>query len=383
MSEPLFATVEDLARSSSPASALSFLVDHFRQNREYSRLFEARLMKKRHELGAELMPSGHLHLHGEALKAYDAEMLEAAREAARLYLDDGKIPESWPYFRALGDPAPVREAIEKLPTGEGGDAVIEIALGERVHPRKGFEMLLEQHGICRAITLFDQYPDAATREDALALLAGNLHGSLVSNLRAVIERNEAPAPEGASIPQLIEGRPWLFGEFCYHVDVSHLMSVVRLSAESGREETLRLARGLALYGTQLHSDLQYKGYPPFDDFYRDHALYFAARLGEGVDQTIAHFRARVASYDYEQIGSYPAQVLVRMLLRLGRPHEAVEVFEQFVGDTDPNYLSCPTLPQLCQTAGDYARLRKLAEKDGDLIRYAAAVIEAGDVKPDR
>lgn len=383
MSKSVFASVEELARSANPSAALGLLVEHFRQHKEYSRLFEARLMKKRHELGAALMPTGHLHLHGDALKAYDAEMLEAAKEAARLYLDNGQLPEAWPYFRALGDVAPVRETIERLKPEEGSDAVIEIALGERVHPAKGFAMLLAQHGICRAITLFDQYPDVATREQALGLLARTLHGDLVSNLRAVIARNEGSAPEVDSIAPLIEGRDWLFGEFCYHVDVSHLMSVVRLSIEADDREILSRAREMAVYGMRLHGELQPRGEAPFESFFRDHALYLGARLGENVDEAIAHFRGRVASYDYEQIGTYPAQVLIRMLLRLGRPAEAVEIFEQFVGETDPNYLSCPSLPQLCQLAGDYERLRKLAEKDGDLIRYAAAVIDSAAVKPAR
>lgn len=380
MAEAAFTQIDNSLRAGGARQALDQLIAHFAEQKEYSRLFEARLMRKRHELGLPLMPTGPLHVHGEALKAYDAEMLDAAKQAASLYLAEGRIAEAWPYFRALGDAAPVREAIDRMANEEGGEAVIEIALGERVHPKKGFAMLLAQHGICRAITLFDQYPDAATREDSLHLLAGTLHNELLSNLRAVIERNEGAAPTGESIARLIAGRQWLFGEYSYHVDVSHLMSIVRMAAESDREETVAMGSGLAEYGSRLSSELQYKGEPPFEDYFRDYAMYLKARLGEGVEETIGHFRRRVASYDYEQIGTYPAQTLVRMLLRLNRPQTAVEVFEEFVGETDPNYLSCPPLAQLCQLSGDWERLRKLAERDQDLIRYAAALIgsQAGD-----
>lgn len=379
----LFHSLDSLAQHQSPLQVLDYLVDHFHQQNDFARMFEARLMRKRFQLGLPLLPSGHLHLHSAAQKEYDAEMLAAAKDAARGYLQRGQIAESWPYYRALGDPAPVRQAIDELDPSAGTDAILEIALGERVHPLKGYTMLLAQHGICRAITLFEQYPDAATREDALTLVAQKLHQDLRDNLRNVIERNEGAAPSGDTIADLISNRDWLFGEFCYHIDVSHLMSVVRMCAESDRESTLRLGRDLARYGMRLHSELQYKGDPPFEDFYRDHELYLGARLGDNVDAAIAHFRARVASYDYEQIGTYPAQVLVRMLLKLGRKQEAVEVFERWVGDTDPNYLSCPSLPQLCQMAGDYERMRKLAEKDGDAIRYTAALLTPALNSPER
>ena len=36
-------------------------------------------------------------------------------------------------------------------------------------------------------------------------------------------------PEGASIAELVNGREWLFADDSYHVDISHLASVVRMS----------------------------------------------------------------------------------------------------------------------------------------------------------
>ena len=35
--------------------------------------------------------------------------------------------------------------------------------------------------------------------------------------------------ERASIRQLVEGRAWLFADDSYHIDVSHLAAVVRMS----------------------------------------------------------------------------------------------------------------------------------------------------------
>jgi hypothetical protein len=370
----VFASLAEAHSTQGPAAVLDRLIEVFRERGEFNRLFEARLMKKRHELGLPLIPEGPAEDLGPAQKAYDQTMLEAARETANLYLAAGKLAEAWPFFRALGEAAPLREAIDRLPPEDAEDPVIEIALSERLHPSKGFEFLLKRHGICRAITFFEQYPDPATREQSLALLSETLYNELAANLRAAIERAEGSAPEAMGIRGLIEGRDWLFGEYSYHVDLSHLMSVVRLSSEA--EDPGILARGLEMaeYGSRLHSTLSYRGDPPFEDFFRDSAIYLRARTGVEVEEAIAHFRAKVASYDYEQMSTYPAQTFVRMLLRLHRPQLAIEIFEEFLGDTNPAYLSCPPLAQLCRIAGDYERLKQLARREGDLVQYSAALI---------
>lgn len=373
-----FDQLEQTLRQSGAGEGFDYLIRHFEQRHEYGRMFDAALMKKRHEMGLPLAPAAGLTMTPEQRQSYDDYTVAAARQAGQRFLEAGEIAKAWPYFRALGDAEPVRTAIDRLAPDQGNDAVIDIALGERLHPRKGFEVLLAQHGTCRAITVFHQYPDPATREEALALLARTLHTELIDNLRRVIERAEGAAPAGSTVGELIANRTeWLFGEYCYHVDVSHLMSVVRFAAESDEQRTLEMALEMAEYGTHLYGDLQYRGDPPFEDFHRDHAIYLNARLGRGVDEAIAHFRQKVASYDYDQIGTYPAQTLVRMLLKLGRPPEAVEVFEQFVGETDPAYLSCPPLDDLCRLARDFERLKGLARQQDDLLRYAAAVLEQG------
>jgi hypothetical protein len=53
------------------------------------------------------------------------------------------------YFRAIGDSSPVAAAIENVAPAENQESIIEIALHERVHPRKGFELILADFGICR------------------------------------------------------------------------------------------------------------------------------------------------------------------------------------------------------------------------------------------
>jgi hypothetical protein len=64
------------------------------------------------------------------------------------------------------------------------------------------------------------------------------------------------------------------------------------------------------------------------------------------------------------------------LLRLERYDEAVEVFERYLANTDPAYLMCPTLVELCRMAGDWERIRSLARDRGDLLTFAAASLAA-------
>ena len=244
-----------------------------------------------------------------------------------------------------------------------------------MNPKKGFALILGQYGICRAITAFHQYPSKEGREESLGLLVRTLHHELLENLRRVIAQQEERAPETSSIPELIGGRDWLFADCAYHVDTSHIASVLRFAIESDDRETLVLALELAEYGTRLAPMFHYKGDPPFQDIYRDHAIFLRALLGREVEEAVAHFRKKLAESDPNQDGPGPAQVLVGLLATLGRYREAIEVSLAHLADFDSSQLSCPTVLQLCQMAGDYGRLMELARERGDLLGFAAGVIQ--------
>ena len=106
----------------------------------------------------------------ETRREYDKAFMDAAREVGGLFLASGNIQRAWPYFRAIGETAPVADAIAKFDSTENIEPVIEIAFLERVNPYKGFQMILSNYGICRAITSFGQFPSREGRDDALRLL---------------------------------------------------------------------------------------------------------------------------------------------------------------------------------------------------------------------
>jgi len=377
MADDFFDTLEQALCSAGAEAGFDLLIAKFRDEKKYPLVFEARIMKSRRALGLPVIHNGQLEdLPEEKRTAHERAYIDAAREVGGLFLADGDIPRAWSYFRAIGETAPVAAAIENLQPQENQEAVIEIALQDRVHPRKGFELILANYGICRAITFFEQYPDRKTRDDCLCLLVQTLHHELVESLKRVIVRNEMQAPDTNSVPDLISGRDWLFGEYDYYVDTSHVISILRFSLDATHRKTLAMAVELADYGTHLSKMFSFHGDPPFEGGFKDYGIYLRALIGEQMEEAVAHFRDKIASCNRENAGPAPAQTLVALLARLGRYDEAIAVSIEHLRDVDPNQLFCPSVFQLCQAAGDYRRLRSLARERGDLLHFAAAALEA-------
>ena len=375
MSDDQFDAVEKTLTSSGSEAGFELMIQQFRQEKQYPLIFNARLMKKRHELGLGLIEvDSKAELPKEKATLYHQAQIGAAREVGQLFLEDGAIELAWPYFRAIGETGPVAAAIEKLEPKEEMAAIIEIALYERVNPRKGFELLLQSYGTCRAITGIQQYPAEEGRAECVALLVRTLHGEVLDNLKRTIAEKEGKAPETSCVTALIQDRDWLFGKFSYYVDSSHLLSVVQMSLDLEEPETLKLILELAEYGTRLSSEFQYRGTPPFDG-YGDYVFYLRALLGQDVDRAIAHFREKLPRETGEDGDFNPAQVLVGLLARIQRYPEAVEVSLQHLAGIDSAQLTCPTVFQLCQLGGDYGRLKEVSRSQGDLLGYVAGVLQ--------
>jgi hypothetical protein len=370
-----FDLIEQAAQQGGAQSALDVLVTISQKDKNYALLFEARLMQARHKIGLPLVFNGSLDdLPQCERQPYEEAMKAAARETGGLYLADGDILRAWPYFRAIGDSAPVSEAIEKIESHDQLDGIIELAFGQGVNPRKGFELLLKHHGICRAITFFQQYPDPKSRDQCALLLLRSLHSELVENLKRTILQNEGHEPGGNNVSELIHGRDWLFGDLDYYVDTAHLTAIIPLALDFTDPEAIQLAIELCDYGAHLSPKFHYHSDPPFENFYCDHHIYLQALVGCDTDRAVAHFRNKVDASNATTPGTGPAQVLVLLLTRLKRYQDALRVSLEHLSDQSPNELGCPTIPQLCQLAGDYDSLRQVARRCGDILNFTAATI---------
>lgn len=377
---------EALTRSG-PDAAIDTLVALLADRGQFRALLDALLLKARHELGLPLIQVGSLADLPEPVRTrYEDRYVEAIRSVGRRLLDRGDIPGAWPYFRAIAESEPVAAAIAEYAPGPEGDErlgqVVDVAFNQGVLPRKGFELILEHYGTCSAISAFEALPpDEAVRTACADRLVRQLHEHLVANLRAEIaRRGQVLPPEGAPIAELISGRDWLFVEDSYHIDISHLSSTVRYATMLTDPSTLEMAVGLTDYGRMLSSRHRYEGDPPFENLYEDHGAYFRALLGRDVEAGIAHFRSKLGPVDPDGPDpneTIPAQVLVRLLVRLERLEEAIDVAAEHLAGLSEGVLTCPSLPQLCQRAGRTDRLARLAREHGDLVHYLAAAMQSG------
>lgn len=373
MTEDTFDVLDRFLQSGDTAGGLDFLIEHFRANKDLRLFFEGKLMRKRLELGLPLIQKESTsefpaHLRPE----YESGMVAAARETGRLALDRGDVVGAWPYFRAISEPEPIAAAIEHVEPGESADQIINIAFREGVHPVKGLELILKQHGMCQAITAFGMYAVEKGRAECISLLVHSLHAELMERMAGVIESQEGIRPQAASIAELCNGREWLFGEYDYYVDTSHLMSLLPYALDVTDCPTLELFHDLCAYGKRLSPMFQSRGQPPFDQPFVDYDEYVLAILGVDVEKRIEHFKEKVAESDPQEVGTAPAQLLVNLAVRLGRFDEALQVSIEYLAEEDFSELACPSTLQLCSLAGQYDRLRELARTRGDLLSYLAA-----------
>jgi hypothetical protein len=374
--QDLFAAVDAALKAGSPAEALDMLAREFHQRGRYDLLFEARGMAKRLELGLPLIQTASSSSFPDDVRpAYEEAVVAAAREAGELYLQAGNIPAGYRYMRAIGDVAPVAAAIDGAEPGDDVEDVIAIAFQHGVHPSKGLQLILQRHGICRAITAFGMQGAEANREQCIALLVSAVHAEILARMTRAIEQQEGAAPTETSLPALMNGRDWLFGEWDYYVDTSHLTSVISYCSEVTDTRTLRLLDELCEYGCRLSPNFAFKGEPPFENGYVDFGCYVKALLGIDADSQIQHFYRKAVDAGADS-GTEAAQILVSLLARLERHQEALEAFSRFLSNEDPTYLRCPTAMQLSHAAADYGRMRENARERGDVLSYTAAALLA-------
>jgi hypothetical protein len=382
--DAIFPWLEQLLRSHDTRAAFEELAARFKRDKQYRRLLDARLMQTRFELGLPLVSSARIgDVPKDLQQAYQDRYIQAAREVGDLMLADGDIPGAWPYFRAIGDTGPIVRALDAFDvtgpdTPESREALgstIHIAFQEGLHPRKGFELILKHHGLCRAITMFGAYPQGDGRHDSIRLLVRSLHSQLVEHLSRAITDVEGKPPESHSVAELIEGRDWLFENNAQYTDSSHISPVLELSAEVDDTVTLKQAVEIASYASRLGEMFQYSGDPPFERAYDDRRIYLEALVGNDVDRAIRHFDEKAAHADVDRDGYRPAEVLVELLIRLERYDDAIQAFRRYLMDAAPADLSCPSLPQLCQMAGDFEQLKQVAKQQSDPLSYMAALIQ--------
>jgi len=370
MTDPGFDEIDHLLAEHGPAG-FDLLAERFIASGNFPGAFEARLMKKRVEMGLPLLTQSHGDLSPDDAKTYAEAQITAAREVGGLYLGANDIRRAWPYFRAIGETALVKDAIEKLPLEIEGDLIdgaIEVGFYEAVHPEKGLALLLNRHGICRAITTFGQYPSPEGRDAAGAMLIRTIYDELRGNILSALEIEDSDA----SLLELIQAHEDLFEGNASYIDVSHVISVLRYAIDFEDPQILQMSYELTEYGRRLGEMYQFKGQFPFEEPFLDYGAYLQALLGINADAALERFRAML-SPEPDPYGDIAAQTLVNLLVHLERLPEAIDLAEERLAGNSLDRLICPGPLELCERAGDFTRLKSIALKTNNRIAYAAAL----------
>jgi hypothetical protein len=374
----LFDRLQEEFQTRGPLAAIDSLCDSLRELGDYQALFYALLMRKRVELGVAPFPTGNAtEIPSEHHEAYENAIRDAGRYVGKLYLEKGDFARAWFFFRMLDEPAPVVEAIEQFQFDPDQDcqALIEVALYQGVHPKRGFELALERYGICSAITIFssqDWSKNPEAKEHSIAKLVASLYEQLRERLRTDIEGRGETAPEDASVVELLRGREYLTADGAYHIDTSHLSSVVQFALELTSGPALGMARQLCAYGERLSTHFQHEADPPFEKTYSDYRVLMEIFDGHEVEAGLKHFRDKIDPA-YAEGMTFPAEVYVNILVRLNRPREALAVAKKYLADVNRQTI-CPSVYELCQKQQDYQSWSEAAKTRADGVNFLASLI---------
>ncbi len=374
--------IAELNSSEGSQAAIDLLIETLREEKNYHRVFDALLMKKKNELGLPLRrPTALDDVPTDQRADFEKYYVTCARETGTLFLKNNQLGEAWVYFRTIQEPEPVAEALETatLPDDyEKAQELINIALYEGANPVRGLQFLLQSNGTCNTITAMDQAIqglDPKNRQKAAAMIVRHLYGELIMTVKSEVERR-MPIPPSAKEPtlrELIMGREWLFQEGNYHVDVSHLNSVVRFARflDPGTPE-LELAVQLAEYGCNLDTQFQYPGEAPFEDFYPSHLHFLNVLVGRKVDEAMAYFQQKLDNEPDEPDQQMIAYVMVDLLVRTNQLDLALEIAGKHLRFLDEPSFS---FADLCTKAGKPEVWAEASKAKGDLVAFTAAIVQ--------
>lgn len=386
MDQNIFEAISDAFRADGPQAALAVLLESFLREGDLRGVFEARTMLARHEFGLSLMPGASRgELDPSIRDAVEARLVEACRDVGQAMLERGDIAGGYQYLQMIGELEPVRARIDSVqaPTPEELAAIVEIAVGRGVHPRRGVALVLQNYGICQAITacesLFAQGVSGSDREACIGLLVRALYQDLTFRVRQEIEEREPATRPDESLDALLSGREWLFENDNYHVDTSHLNAIVRMARMLRPGTDMELAVGLCEYGRRLSDRYRYPDPSPFEDVYANTKLFLQVLLGDNIESGLAYFRARAEAADPSEAGTYPAEVYLHLLRGVGRQSEAVEFAGQRLGEVAGPLVA--SINEICVETGRYDVMARLARSRNDPLSFTAAILAGGTAAP--
>ena len=380
---PLIADLEVSLLPTEPGSVLDRLESVLVQQRDYHRLFDAKMMRVRQRMGLRITrPTALSDVPREQEPEFRKAWTDTAREIGQLFLDNGLLPDAWAYFRTIQEPERVRAAIQAKVAEASGltdqdrEELLNLALYDGAHMVEGIRLLLRTHGTCNTVTAMSQVigqMSPAERRQAAAIMVRHLYTDLQASVRRDIERRQPLLRAEIPLREMIVGKDYLFADGNYHIDVSHLHSIVGFARNLHREDPeLKLAVELSLYGEQLSEHLRYPADVPFEDYYVASGYFLRALSGEDEQAGLDWFTCRLQQEPDEADRRMIAFVLVDLATRLGRAAEVLETVAPWLSRMeDPNGFS---FTAACIESGRPELLEMTARANDDVLAFATSLL---------
>ncbi len=371
------------SNSAAPDSVLDAVERALLAQKDYHRLFDAKLIRVRNGLGLSItQPTSLKEIPAEHEKAFREAYTKAARETGQLFLDGGQLADAWAYFRTIQETEPVRQAIAKqvaevsAEPGPHLDELLNLALYEGAHVVEGLKLLLKTHGVCNTVTAMGQLLAQMTadeRRQAAAVMVRTIYSDLQHNVRRDVEKRQPTLKPDLSLGELVRGREFLFSEGAYHIDVSHLHSIVSFARHLQRTDPeLKLAIELCQYGAQLAEQLRYPGDVPFDDYYVANEWFLKAVAGVQVEESLQYFIDRLNQEPEDADKRMIAFVLVDLGQRVDRVNIALEAAARYISRLeDPNGFS---FTAFCVNARRLDLLESAARENDDVLALVTVLL---------
>ena len=312
MTESAFDEFSTTLNDQGTTEALNFLQQKFVDEGDFHKLFEILKMQCRQTLDLPIVfdPAQEKNLPPEVNKKLEDGMLNACRIVGSHLFKAGKPGEGWMYLQPVGDRAFTAELLRGVEFNEANEEIaeqiIDIALGQGVDPEYGFRLMLEQQGVCHAITTIDVKTgqgelNAQTLDVVCGVLLEHFHADLLAKVTDDVAQRDAATDGKTSLGQLLDQHVWIAVETGPHVDATHLASIVRLAKNVSQPHLIEIARDLCRYGLRLPEDFQYRGDIPFESTFADHLVYYNGLLGKDIEAAIEFFRQQMKTcHEYDQ-----------------------------------------------------------------------------------
>ena len=144
MENSSFDSLEQVAPQQDASALLNQLVKQVEEQKDYHKLFDAKMLQKKQELGLPLSrPSSLQDVPDEHRKEVEATYVEAAREVGEKFIEQGDLASAWMYLQVIREPKKLAAALEELPDQiedyERMEEILQLAMYQGVNRQRTAE----------------------------------------------------------------------------------------------------------------------------------------------------------------------------------------------------------------------------------------------------